>query len=155
MLSNNLFWLIIDRKYWVIFRFWTFVEFPPKLVLLVLGRVWWPLQRTPVVLTIEWILYTLFHHNSSTKWSSMLMKTISRERGTWSLEKSLLIMIMWVLSFHFIWTFLWSFFFSRTVVDTVICRNKIPPRRRFCPKRGLIPAFSLFQGLSVLGQIWV
>ena len=38
--------------------------------------------------------------------------------------------------------------------NLLICRNKTPPSRRFYPKRGLIPAFSHFQGLSFLGQIW-
>ena len=46
----------------------------------------------------------------------------------------------------------WSLHFMCTVY-TVIRRNKTPPSRRFCHKRGLIPAFSPFQGLLVLGQI--
>ena len=32
--------------------------------------------------------------------------------------------------------------------------NKPPPSRRFCPKRGFIPAFFPFQGLSVLQGGW-
>ena len=39
--------------------------------------------------------------------------------------------------------------------DTVIRRSKTPPSQRFCPKRGLIPEFFPFQGLLVLGEVWV
>ena len=43
----------------------------------------------------------------------------------------------------------------RSKGDTVIRRSKTPPSQRFCPKRGLIPEFFPFQGLLVLGEVWV
>ena len=43
--------------------------------------------------------------------------------------------------------------FRQTQTTTVISRNKTPPTRRFCQKRGRIPAFFPFQGSSVLGRI--
>ena len=49
----------------------------------------------------------------------------------------------------------WTLCLTRTVY-TVICRNKTASlSRRFCPKRGLIPAFLRFQGLLVQSRISV
>ena len=42
---------------------------------------------------------------------------------------------------------------TNSIWDTVICRNKTPSYSQISSKTGLIPAFYLFQGLSVLGQL--
>ena len=42
---------------------------------------------------------------------------------------------------------------TNSIWDSVIYRNKTPSYSQISSKTGLIPAFNLFQGLSVLGQL--